>query len=290
MRAACVFLVLLVALPAVAQETPKIAVLALETPPAMDEHTAKLLDELLLTEVQGAGDYEVFGSADIAAMISLEEERVKVTGCADDACLVEIGGALGVSLLVASSLGTVGERHLVNVKVLDVDTARVLGRSSESAIGGQSELIDALESAVAKAMATVDRKWRSGDGPAGAGAPASSPPTVTAAAEAPTSGLTVGAWVALGVAVAAAGTGAALLGLGFADGAEQEDEFRGTDRWRDLKGSAETKLTAGGAVLGVAGAAAVVGLVLFLLPDDAGASAGVAPTPGGAAATIGFGF
>ena len=73
-------------------------------------------------------DADVLGSADIASMMSLEEERIKLTGCADDSCLAEIGGALGVQLLASAAIGSVGEKFVVTVKVLDVNEARVLDR------------------------------------------------------------------------------------------------------------------------------------------------------------------
>lgn len=156
MRTFCLVLVLLAACPAVAGETiktkPKIAVLALKAATGIDEATVRLLDEFLLTEVQEAGGFEVLGSSDIASMMSLEEQRVQLTGCSDDSCLVEIGGVLGVNLLLASSVGAVGNRLLLNVKLLDVSTARVLKRTSEVMDNDQARLIDAIKRAVGKVM------------------------------------------------------------------------------------------------------------------------------------------
>ena len=137
MRKPIFFLALmLAAAPAIAQGVkPKIAVLGLKAAKGIDEGTVRLLDELLLTEIQEAGSFEVFGSSDIASMITLEEQRIQLTGCNDDSCLAEIGGALGVNLLVASSVGAVGDKWLLNVKLLDVSTAKVLKRSSEIVAG-----------------------------------------------------------------------------------------------------------------------------------------------------------
>jgi len=274
--------------PALAQEKQKIAVLSIRAAEGLNKDTAKLLDELLLTEIQEAGDFEVLGSADIVSMMTLEEERVKITGCADDSCLVEIGGALGVNLLVASSVGAVGDRFLLNVKILDVSTAKVLKRTSEALDDDQAKLIDAIKRAAAKVIEGIketqdSRPAKSESGRDGATTDLMATPTVQSEQEKPVGFLSVAPWLTLGLAVAAGAAGGTLVGLGASDESKQEDEFFGTPEWRDIRDSGETKYTAGGVLLGVAGVAAIGTLILFLVDGEEGsASAVMLPTPGGA--------
>ena len=117
-------LILAAARPLAAEEQRKIAVLDLVAKTNIDQGMVDLLNELLLTEVERAGDFAVFGSSDITSIMSLEEQKVQVTGCADNACLAEIGGALGVNLLMASSVGGVGDSYLLNIKIVDTSTMK----------------------------------------------------------------------------------------------------------------------------------------------------------------------
>jgi len=284
----------LAASPALAREKTKVAVLGLKAAKGLDEDTVKLLDELLLTEIQESGRFEVLGSSDITSMMSLEEERVKLTGCTDDSCLVEVGNALGVKLLVASSVGAVGENFLLNIKALDVSSARVLKRVSEVMDNDQAKLIGAIRLAVGKLIQGMDPGAAEALVEPGEGAAAGGGGGAAVEAEEGPGGFAAAApWLALGLAVAAGAAGGALVGLGASDEAKQQDEVFGTADWESLKDSGETRYTAGGVLLGVAGAAAVGTLVLFLVgggEERAEVEASVAPLRGGvmAAASVGF--
>ena len=60
-------------------------------------------------------------------MISAEQQK-QALGCDDDSCLAQLGGALGVPYLLTGSLGMLGGRFMLNVKLLAVDEAKVAGR------------------------------------------------------------------------------------------------------------------------------------------------------------------
>jgi hypothetical protein len=73
----------------------KLAVLDLKAERGLDEGLVKLLNELLLSEFEAAKIFEVVGGSDIDSMLKFEEKK-RLFGCTDIACLSEIGGALGV--------------------------------------------------------------------------------------------------------------------------------------------------------------------------------------------------
>lgn len=57
----------------------------------------------------------------------LKEQGFQASGaCTDEACLVQMGQLLGVQLLVTGSLGKVGSMFLVNVRMIDVKTAKIV--------------------------------------------------------------------------------------------------------------------------------------------------------------------
>jgi len=251
----------------------RLAVLDLKAETAIAPGTVKMLNELLLTEFQEEGGFQVLGRSDIDSMLDVEEERQMLTGCVADSCLVEIGGALGVSLVVAASVGAVGERYLVSVKVLDVRAARVLKRATENVARDDTELIQGVRGAARKCVVAI--RATAADAPASSGSGA----------------LEWAPWVTLGLTAAAAATGGALAGLALADQDAMDGEVQGTPDWSDLRDDTETKAMAADVMFGVAGAAAVATVVLFVLgAAEAPAAAGLAPVRGGGVATVGLRF
>ena len=82
------------------------------------------------------------------------------------------------------------------------------------------------------------------------------------------------------------------MGLGGSDYSAMDDEFRKSDSWEDLKDSGDTKITVGGILVGVGGAAAVATLVLFLVggDDEPEKAATVLPVEGGAVGVLSVQF
>ena len=62
----------------------------------------KLLNEMILSEVEKSQLFKVFGKLEITAMMHRQEVKIRTTGCADDACLAEIGGAIGAKILMCA--------------------------------------------------------------------------------------------------------------------------------------------------------------------------------------------
>jgi len=268
----CVLLGALASAAVAAGERPKVAVMDLRADTPLDRGTLATLNQVLLAAFHEAGAFDVIGSTDIRAMLALEEERIKLTGCADDACLAEIGGALGVQLMATARVGAVGEEYVVSVSLLEVEQARVLDRTSETVPRDDRELLAAVEDAVARVVATA-RRLLGVDG-------ASSVP-----GWAP--------WLCLGATVALGAAGGVLGGLAWSAAGEIEDTYKGDPEVADLEDASRAKALGADVLFGLAGAAAVTTVVLFVLvagDDGAPASAGVLPIRGGgvAAATLRF--
>ena len=75
-------------------------------------------------------------------MMSLEEQKAAL-GCEADSCLAELGGALGVPLMLSSSLGTFAGNYILNLKLISVEDAKVLARSSR-VVKDETKLLDEL--------------------------------------------------------------------------------------------------------------------------------------------------
>jgi len=90
--------------------------------------TARVLHELLLNELDRRGAYKVISSSDVADMLGLEKLKL-LTGCIDDVCVTEIGGALGVRFMLSGSVGRLGDELIVSLKIMDTDRQEIVQRA-----------------------------------------------------------------------------------------------------------------------------------------------------------------
>jgi TolB-like protein len=125
----------------------KVAVLDLQSygvPPDLAEN----LTQLLSLELRKAEELSVISRDEIKAMLQYEAQKQILT-CRDDvACLIEIGGALGVEYLVSGGVGELDDTWVVHLKLLDTAKAEVAARVSASFRGPQTELAKTVRFAV----------------------------------------------------------------------------------------------------------------------------------------------
>ena len=126
----------------------KVAVPRMKASGSDIESMASPLTEILTTELESLVDVEVIGSSDISALIGFEKEK-ELLGCDDDVtCIAQIGGALGVDLLLVSEVGRVGSTYVLNLKLIDSHKGTVLKRGYRS-VPSADGLIDAVKPALA---------------------------------------------------------------------------------------------------------------------------------------------
>lgn len=143
-----IFLVLLLCFSMVASaaEPVSVAVMEFTSKGGVTQDQMDALSDMLAKEIEGLGDFRVIGKSDISSMLSLEEQKQRLSACDDQACLAEIGGALGVRWVVVGNVSLFGDTYLLNMKLIDVEKVQVAGRVSKSIKGGESSLIAELPS------------------------------------------------------------------------------------------------------------------------------------------------
>lgn len=155
---------------------PKLAVLQVAPGEGVPPSTAAAVTESLVAEVRRRSGAEVITQREIASILSLENQKAML-GCATDACMAELGGALGADRLVAADLAKLGESFLLHVRVVEVKRVRVSAQSDRRLRGGTiDDVLDVLPAVVAELF------------PPPAGAPAaatSAPPSGGVAAAGP---------------------------------------------------------------------------------------------------------
>lgn len=129
-----------------ADREPSFAVFDL-TASGLDPALGGELTHLISKELEGIPGARVVTRDDIEAMLKLESDK-QLLGCSDDTgCLVEIGGALGVSYLVAGSVGQLGGTFIISLRLIDPARGSVEHRLTESFTASQEQLMGAVRHA-----------------------------------------------------------------------------------------------------------------------------------------------
>ncbi len=121
----------------------KLAVLPLKSGHGVAKGVAEVATDALVTSLQAAGA-QVITTRDIESALGFESEKAKVNVevakrmgdevCVDNqACLAEIGGALGVALVVSGSVSRIGSSAVLTAQLFDQRKAVVLRRFQQSA-------------------------------------------------------------------------------------------------------------------------------------------------------------
>lgn len=235
---------------------------ATQMPPEMAGYAEDRLANRL-----GERGFKVTTSADIQALLGLERQR-QLLGCSEDACSGEIGAALGVPLLVVGRVSKIEERFDLDVRVIRQRDGVVVARDSRG-IEGVKRLAELMEAAADSLAKQLEPKtpfaWR--------------------------------LWVPLSLGVVAAGIGGVFWVLA------ERDYFSWTTPGyavpRTLVGIAEfdaelkrlnTQRLIGISTVGLGGALLVTGLLWNALAPSVPVSVVAAPTPGGAAVSVGGRF
>jgi TolB-like protein len=133
----------------------KIAVTEIKNVQGVQQGTATILSDIIVSEVAKQG-YDVISQSDINAMIGFEKQK-KALGCsdADSACLAEIGGALGVDFMVAGQVGQIGSRYRISLLLVDTKRAKVAARSAQFCDKNEDALAKAAETTLADLLRTA---------------------------------------------------------------------------------------------------------------------------------------
>jgi len=138
----------------------KIAVLDLQAR-GVDATLVQSAGTLIASELNKLEVFKVISREDIRNMLSFEKDKQSL-GCeADQACLAEIGGALGVEYIIAGSLAKIGDTTVLSLTLNNTKTSTVENRLSENVAGKGDELIKAI-SRNAQALVSKILKGREG--------------------------------------------------------------------------------------------------------------------------------
>jgi TolB-like protein len=129
---------------ALAAETPKtsIAVLDLDAT-GISSQEAKTLTDRLRSELFSIGTFDVMEREKMNEMT--KEQRLQSSGIVSDEMVVEIGKVIGVKNMVAGSIGKLGAKYLLNLRLVNVESGKIMATASEECECQLEELSSAMD-------------------------------------------------------------------------------------------------------------------------------------------------
>lgn len=94
------------------------------------ETAGKALTDLLRTEIVRTEKFEVMERGKMDEIMK-EQGFQKSGACTDEACLVEMGQLLGVDAMIAGSIGKLGKLILINLRMIDIQTGKIVKTVSQ---------------------------------------------------------------------------------------------------------------------------------------------------------------
>lgn len=134
--------------PLVMDNPTSILVMPLKPIRGVDKGTCQLLSNYMLSQMQGVKKLRTVGASDVDAALGVDKQK-QALGCSDVSCMAEMGGALGVDLVMYGELGVLGTKYNVNVSAVRASDATVAARASI--------LVDKTEDALAEKVPALVR-------------------------------------------------------------------------------------------------------------------------------------
>lgn len=108
----------------------------------VEERVSQTLADIMTVEIGKLNAFDVISSDEINALLGMERMQDAI-GCDDLACTSELGGALGVDLLISGAVARLGSKLNVSLTLFDVTHTRVLRRTRE-AVDNEENLLEAV--------------------------------------------------------------------------------------------------------------------------------------------------
>ncbi len=130
-----------------------VQVLALSGEAGVDPASARLLTDFLVSELSNRPQLQVFGQSDLESLLKVAREQKNLECNTDaDACLAEVAGAMGAQWLVGGTVGLLGDRLVVSIRLTDTRHHQMLGHVSEQTRGGTEALLGVIRELVPKLL------------------------------------------------------------------------------------------------------------------------------------------
>ena len=131
-------------------------VMELKAVGAVPGHVPSLVTKILLAKLDDVVGLRTVSPEDIQLMLSVEKQK-DALGCDDVKCIAEIGGALGVDLVISGQIGIMGSQYNLNLTAIDAKRSLVVARVSVQVASTEDALTQSVPAAVASLLAKIAR-------------------------------------------------------------------------------------------------------------------------------------
>jgi TolB-like protein len=90
----------------------------------IESSAAMLISDRLRNELFNTSLFNVLERAEMEQI--LKEQGFQQSGCTSDACVVQAGQLLGVQLMIAGTVGKIGQTYTISVRAIDIQTGKIV--------------------------------------------------------------------------------------------------------------------------------------------------------------------
>ncbi len=128
---------------AAAEPNPRALVLDFTVGQGLDSELGETLQNMFVSHLTKLNRFELVQRFDIAALIGVEAEK-QMLGCDENACLAELGGALGAKRIIAGTVALLGGKQVLTVKIVDSEEVKLLKQLARQLPADMGEYSEAL--------------------------------------------------------------------------------------------------------------------------------------------------
>ena len=100
---------------------------------------AKVITKRFTSNLNKRNIFNMLERAEMEEII--KEQKFQLSGCVSSECAVEVGQLLGVQLMQAGSIGRFGEINILKVRIIDIETGKIVKTASVDIIGKKELLV-----------------------------------------------------------------------------------------------------------------------------------------------------
>lgn len=161
MKKACIYVLLIICNTVFAQETIAVIDFSAE---GVAQSDVTILTNRFRNALVMTGEAIVLERAQMDEL--LQESGFQQTGCVSEECAVEVGKMLGVQRIITGNIGRIGRRFTVDVRVIDVQSSRIVDVISRDSSGEVDNLLEVVEEMAfemlgvkQKSNGAISKKW-----------------------------------------------------------------------------------------------------------------------------------
>jgi len=128
---------------AFSEELPSLIVFNIGAEEGVSKGKANMMTEILIDEISKLNQFKVIGQKDLDSMFSWESNK-QLKNCTESSCLSQIAGAMGAEYYVEGSVGQMGDRYIIAIKLMNAHKVEIINRLIKKVYKSDNALVDEI--------------------------------------------------------------------------------------------------------------------------------------------------